>query len=431
MVIGKTTSRVDRRRRVLNEDRREHSAPSTIPIAGGHRADARPPRRYTDAVCPDQQLRVGQLIPTRPWTVSVWLLAALTVVVGQFAATATYFATRLDLSTIDYRPLRMDFSPSLFSAFCSASLLLSAAYSGLIVSLRRHRLDDYRGTYRIWYYLTAANLAASLLLASGAHRILASAWDAGTVWLGMANSHAPSLVAYFSLLALAIRVGFEIKSSRGAITMLLITGATGTVAWLSPLVLPVSINAEVRELLTGTCGIACHLGGLLTLVLYGRYVTLDAQGILAAPFETNGDEPHKSRPPQRRLPFLPRWPWPRQRTRPAVASAADESPSISMSGKAKLQQREPAADPPMLATDNPGTFQAAASGSEPAAKKASRSVSSPTHASTSETDNPESPSGGQKPEVLDGDDDEDEGMSLSRTERKRQRKEKRKQRRAA
>ena len=51
-------------------------------------------------------------------------------------------------------------------------LLLASATCLLIYSIRRHRIDDFRGRYRIWLAASAACLVLSANSVAGLHSVL-------------------------------------------------------------------------------------------------------------------------------------------------------------------------------------------------------------------------------------------------------------------
>jgi hypothetical protein len=65
------------------------------------------------------------------------------------------------------------FANRLVAWTAAAILLAAAAYTRLIFSLRRHRVDDYRGRYRIWRTAGWAAIVLSLNAVLGGHGLVA------------------------------------------------------------------------------------------------------------------------------------------------------------------------------------------------------------------------------------------------------------------
>src|SRR5204863_8373822 len=75
---------------------------------------------------------------------------------------------RRDLAAFDLA------APNSIGAWFSSLLFtLAAGWSLLIYSLRRHKVDDYRGRYRVWLPAAAALLLLSVDAPTGLHRVAA------------------------------------------------------------------------------------------------------------------------------------------------------------------------------------------------------------------------------------------------------------------
>jgi hypothetical protein len=160
-------------------------------------------------------------------------------------------------------------------------LLASALLAMQILQLRRHRVDDYRARYRLWYYVVIGLLLASMDSVAGLHRIVESG-ARQIVTRSTLPLPASSLLWMLLVVgtALAVSLLFEIRASRGAVLCV----AMSVVAYVANGVLrqgqlgllsdPLLTIVEGLTLLTG------HYLLLMSLVVYGRHVHLDAQGRL-------------------------------------------------------------------------------------------------------------------------------------------------------
>lgn len=277
-----------RRRRVLKDDpsaSAEDGAGEGTARRGRGNASLRP---YSEHALAEHQPRVTDLIPQRPWTYTVILLGGLLVVV----ATQTLFlhhslAERIvgqnNLSAFD--PTR---SGSIAGWFSSMLLGLSAVFAALVFTLRRHKLDDYRGRYRIWLPTAGLLLAASLDASTGLHRAGRGALEivAARYGQGASIGSYPHFwwvsICLFGATVVGIRLGVEMRRSRAAVTKLMLAFgcyvALACVEW--KLLLP-----GMAELTIVAASAARLLGDLclcLATATYARYVYLDAQGIIAA-----------------------------------------------------------------------------------------------------------------------------------------------------
>ncbi len=375
MVIRRTTPMGDRRRRVVVDDSETRRNGTTVKPERTH-----PPRRYSAAAQREAQPRLFECIPIRRWTLAVWFLLGNTFAVAHatidvLCDQATQWGWTADLSA-----LRMDGPQNLSRATQTLTFLLCAVYCALTVQFRRHRIDDYRGRYRVWY--SAASLATLLSfnatsnLASLPTQILVQA----TKRLGLAGQAWPSAVICLFTLPLLIRLIVEIWSCRGAVWTLIASFLLFCVSRSLP---HVSGDAEVRHLATGLTQLLASQWLLFALVLNARYVFLDAQG---------------------ELPAAPRLSFRRLRRAKASDNVA--------SGQADSPEKTPIER---------------ASATETAAK-ASSVASAPPQASPVKREMP--PTDDQH-DVEDDDDEDEQTLSMSRADRKRQRKEQQKTRRAA
>lgn len=376
MVIRRTTPTGDRRRRVVVDDSESTRNGTTVKPERTH-----PPRRYSAAAQREAQPRLFECIPIRRWTLAVWFLLGNTFAVAH--ATIDVLCNRATQWgwTADLSALRIEGPQNLSRATQTLTFLLCAVYCALTVQFRRHRIDDYRGRYRVWY--SAASLATLLSFnatsnfASLPAQILVQA----TNRLGFAGQAWPSAVICLLTLPLLIRLMVEIWSCRGAVWTLIGSFLLFCVSQSLPYV---SGDAEVRRLATGLAQLLASQWLLFALVLNARYVFLDAQG---------------------ELPATPRLAF--RRLRRAKASDQVASSQANTPEKAPIE-RVPATEVAAKATSTVATPQ---------------SQTPPVKRELPPTDN--------QHDIEDDEDDDEQTLSMSRADRKRQRKEQQKTRRAA
>lgn len=236
-------------------------------------------RNYSDAALVANQAPVTALIPARAWTLSVLLLSGVTLVallnllhallprlgrwIGPEQVDALNFAVRGNLA-------------AWFSAFL---LGYAAVMSVQIFNLRRHRVDDYKGRYRCWIWLTVLLAGASVDAATGLHDIVgglivklskATTFSPGAGWL---------LLAAIIVTCVSIRMAIEMRRSIG--TLVALTLALGCYA-LAAVVrlgwLPLDAELGWHTLVSST--LLGHLLVCFTTLAYGAHVYLDAQGLL-------------------------------------------------------------------------------------------------------------------------------------------------------
>lgn len=102
------------------------------------------------------------------------------------------------------------------SWFSSLLFGLAAAGSVLVYSIRRHRLDDYRGSYRLWLWCAAAWLVMSIDATANLHAPFSAAMAQATGW-SMLGGAAWWIGVWGSMLAiLALRLLLEVRECRTA-----------------------------------------------------------------------------------------------------------------------------------------------------------------------------------------------------------------------
>jgi hypothetical protein len=146
-------------------------------------------------------------------------LVAVLLCLAHYAAVAwPTIANRGDIA----RPLRLDRADSFGRWFVGMLMIGSAGASFLIYQLRRHRLDDFSGQYRLWrlvlivMFLASLNSVVSLVDWSGA---LLDASIGKRV--ALAGSDWIRIVVSLGSAVLALRLIAEVRHSRAALVAML------------------------------------------------------------------------------------------------------------------------------------------------------------------------------------------------------------------
>ena len=163
-----------------------------------------------------------------------------------------------------------------------ASLLLTVTgiTAALLFSLRRHRIDDYRGRYRVWLWATLGFMALAVNQTADLDALLREMVEQVAARLGAAQAWIWPALCLAVGLACLTRFSFEVRRSRGALAL----GWLGAIEWLLASTgvgwLKVELAASRVMLVVGL-----KLLGQMTIlaahVAYARYVLLDAHGLLA------------------------------------------------------------------------------------------------------------------------------------------------------
>jgi hypothetical protein len=278
----------ERRRRVLMDEiaspaDADNPEASSAPAGGSAKG---PVRAYHAAVLSERQPKVTDLLPVRPLWVVVLLLVGLTGIatieaIHVHAVTLPLIEGASHLAALDARG-----RGSLAAWYSSALLAAAAALAVVVFGIRAHRVDDYRGHYRVWLWTTAALAWLSLDAATGMHDALGLTLTllAGKqVFTGsLAAGCTLTWISVYGLVlgTLGLRLAVEVWPSLLSFTALLLAGVLymcGALLELEMLVVPPSIIEGVIE---STVLMLAHLSLLSAVGLYARHVYLDATGRL-------------------------------------------------------------------------------------------------------------------------------------------------------
>jgi hypothetical protein len=276
------SGRTGRRRRVLNEEVLSASSSHVaLRAASGRRpADENTPR-YSDAASVENHPQVTDFVPRRIRTIgmlfaaglaSTAVLEAIHVYGGRLSAKLGPWATEaVDLP-----------SAGSLATWLSAVLLLVVSVTCLLVySLRRHKIADYRGRYRIWRTAAAACLLLSVNSVAAVHRLLA----ATTAYYGLgtalrANSIWWLVVGGVPLSWIAVRLLLDLRESRLATSAFVLSIASYALATVSYLGALAAFQPSTEPAVTVGAMLIGHWFLLIAVVSYARFVVLDAQGLI-------------------------------------------------------------------------------------------------------------------------------------------------------
>lgn len=167
MQFRRSGQRDERRRRVLIDEGTGDSGQTATshPSSSDHGG-------YTAAARVENQPRLTDLIPQRFRT---WLLLGLLATAAiyglQQGASQPWPGTENSVAE-SFDRLALEGPGTLAAWFSSLCLLVAAAGCGMVYLLRRHKVDDYRGHYRLWLWISAWCVLASLETATEIHQTL-------------------------------------------------------------------------------------------------------------------------------------------------------------------------------------------------------------------------------------------------------------------
>jgi hypothetical protein len=267
--------RDDRRRRVLTEERASDEATKTATPPRARKAEP-----YTAGGKPQNHRRISDLVPRSYLAIGFLFLAGLTVIAG-LAAADLYLPELAAWGTKEgAAAFELGSRGSVASCLGSMWLALAGLGSLLVYSIRRHKLDDYRGHYRWWCIAGLAWLVMSLDAITGLHEFFRAAMTRLSGYSGPAAGHAWWLVVWGLLLAATfVRLLLDMRACRIALVTIALAPAT----WCGGIAVQLSGKSAANispTLVAETLKLSGHLLLLLGVVLYARHVILHAQGLL-------------------------------------------------------------------------------------------------------------------------------------------------------
>jgi hypothetical protein len=278
--MARSNGRWGRLRRVLNED-----LSSATPVYAGVDIDRTPgdTPRYGAGANIENHPQVTDYIPRRYRTAALILGtgAALGLLAEVVARSAQSWSERLGIAPAE---LTLALSDRLVSWTIALVLVVAAACARIVFLLKRHRLDDLRGRYRVWRQAGLLAIVASACVVTSAHTLVARA--AGH----LTNLHPLGSDALWWLVPAAlvggwimVRLMHNAAECRLAFTSFALaavcsaSGAACAAGWS-----PSSSQAGAESLLR-VLPLAASLLALAGTLLSARYVVLDVQGLIEHP----------------------------------------------------------------------------------------------------------------------------------------------------
>ncbi len=218
-------------------------------------------------------------IPKRPRAVALFLLA-LGTMLASLVVTGWFFGGSPAAPRIEASRFSLHGASSLSVWFSTVLLLASALASLQIRAIREHRSNDYRGTYRIWYWFAAILILGSVNCVVDFDG-LASTW-LGTVTEGNSGAWLAVIAQVTALTAIIARGAIEVRKSPAALALIVLVW----VVYSSSLVLrlPGIENRVVQD--DGFTAAGLNVLGTFSLfggvALYLRFVYLRANGLVKA-----------------------------------------------------------------------------------------------------------------------------------------------------
>jgi hypothetical protein len=313
----------ERRRRVLMD---EIASPADSDAGSPAASPAKGPiRAYAAAVLSELQPRVTDLLPVRPLWVVVAVLLGLTGIatieaIHVHVAMLSLGEGQTQLAALDARE-----RGSLATWYSSVLLAIAAISSLAIFSMRAHRVDDYRGRYRVWLWTAAALAWLSLDCATGVREALGLALNlvAGRQLLNgsLESASMVTWIAVYGLVfgTLGLRLAAEIWPSRLSMATLAMAALAYVIAACFELEIAASPGWMIPGTIESLTSMLAHLLLVSAVGLYGRHVYLDATGRLKVHIDADRKRRLKSKA---KLKVIKAEKTEEAKPRPAVASSS-------------------------------------------------------------------------------------------------------------
>jgi hypothetical protein len=230
----------------------------------------------------DAQPRVTDLIPKRIGTIVLLFLAGLSMIAALEALYA--WMPALASRTTDGRVAAFDLDDegSLGAWFSSLLLAASGLAALLVWSLRRHRLDDYHGRYRIWLWAAVCWLVMSIDEACSLHEGFKELMTMLTGQRLLGDGSLWWVMAYTLVLGgLGLRLLMEMRECRTSAAALLLAGCSWVVAVVAQLDWLLPRSGARGVMIEEGCEMLGDLLLLLAMSLHARHTIFDVQGKLS------------------------------------------------------------------------------------------------------------------------------------------------------
>jgi hypothetical protein len=271
--------RQQRRRRVWPDEVTGDGVDGDDPArqAGADASGGQLRETYTSQARRDEQPRLTDLVPTRYRVLALWYAGGLaTIGLLEFLhARLAWLADQVAPAVPRVFNLAERGS---FAAWCSSAWLsIAALTSVLLFSLRRHRIDDYRGRYRIWIWAALGWMALAVNQTAPWDELVRELTMRMGARVGLNQDWVWPLLCVTAAVAVAVRLTIEMRGSRLSLALLW----TGGLTWTAALVCArLDLAVDQQTMLVAGLTLAGQWTLLAAQVAYARHVLLDAHGLL-------------------------------------------------------------------------------------------------------------------------------------------------------
>ncbi len=280
MEFRRSGQRDERRRRVLLDERLT-SSEGENPTAGDDRPAALDAegRAYSLAALAQHQPPITSWLPKKIWKLLVILLSGgIAIAAIETLYARVYLHLPADLQS-SLAVLDLQARGSLAAWFATVTLFCGAIASLLVYAIRRHRLDDYRGRYRVWQWTAGLFVIGSLDAATTSHAALQPLMIHLTGYKLLGDGAIWPVLLLGTLVGLwLLRLGFEMWTSRLATLFLCLGGGTYLAAVIGHFHPEIVARGAEGVLFASSTLLAGHFCLVFAVALFGRHVDQEAQG---------------------------------------------------------------------------------------------------------------------------------------------------------
>jgi hypothetical protein len=235
---------------------------------------------YPEATSRRHRQQVQDLLPARYLTIGLLATFGLGIVALLEIGHAWAGSLAAVLSPEDVTSLDLRWHSSLSGWFAAMLATGAGVLAAFIYSLRRHRLDDYHGRYRVWIWTAVACLLAGAAETTDIGGIGRGLCRHVAQLCGLDNAVVWPLVVTVVLVAVLLRLKIEVRRCRaaiwalGATTTAFLTAAACYYGWF------IEPPETVQPMVLRGAWLTGYILMLAAFLLYARHVVREIDGLI-------------------------------------------------------------------------------------------------------------------------------------------------------
>ncbi len=272
--------RHERRRRLLTDDSLDDelavAGESHLKLAGADSEGGQ--TAYTANAKSDCQRLVLDLFPARRLAAALSVLTACLAVGAVCLLHVAADWLKAYLNAADLAAIDLDAPGNISHWLASTLWLLGALLAMLTYTLRRHRVDDYHGRYRVWLWTAAGCVLLSLFESAELGALVRGAGRGVVVYFSLAEPPVWDGIVALVFLSAGVRLGIEMRSCRPAVGALVAAGCCFATAALVHETQLVEISSTYLPLAGRGSWLSGYVLVLTSFLFYARHVIAQIEG---------------------------------------------------------------------------------------------------------------------------------------------------------